>query len=111
MAWVNLPSKAIEKIAKHAASKMSEETYDENQRLLTLDKLSKVCRHWNESIKNSTETLADDRVIECNEFPETAMKLVKLGKGVHIISSFGFGFRTISIIEKSFWTSQNRLPA
>ena len=84
MTWANLPSKAIEKIAAHTANKVCEETYDENQRLLTLNKLSKVCRQWNKLINNSKEgILTDDRVIECNEFPETAIKLVKLGKGVH----------------------------
>ena len=99
MTWASLPSKAIEKIAAHTANKVCEETYDENQRLLTLNKLSKVCRQWNKSIKNSKDgILTDDRVIECNEFPETAIKLVKLGKGVqfefqtflHIISRFRF---------------------
>ena len=87
MTWASLPSLAIEKIAKHAAGKMCEETDDVNQWLLTLDKLSKVCRHWNGSIKNSKKSLTDDRVIN-GKFPETAIKLIKLGKGVHIFSSF-----------------------
>ena len=87
MTWASLPSLAIEKIAKHAAGKMCEETGDTNQWLLTLDKLSKVCRQWNESIKHSKKSLTDDPVIEW-EFPETAIKLIKLGKGVHIFSSF-----------------------
>ena len=59
MTWASLPSLAIEKIAKHAAGKMCEETGDKNQWLLTLHKLSKVCRHWNESIKNSKKSLTD----------------------------------------------------